>query len=316
MAIYDLEPTRENLHGHFSTDLVPVLEVNSGDSVRFRTLDAAWGEFEQPAPFVKPSKFAPIHQPADSGHALVGPVKVNGLKAGDCLEVRIKKIKTGSWGWSGAGGFPSFVNEALGFLDCPELIVRWKLDPDLGIAINDKGHQIEMHPFLGVMGMPAAETGMQSTIPPRTCGGNMDCKELVEGSILFLPVAVDGGLFSLGDGHAVQGDGEVSTLALECPMEQVEVELHARPDLRLKFPRAMTPAGWLTMGFDEDLNKATLFALDEMLDLVEELTNLSRQEALAFASLGADMRVTQVVNSVKGVHALLKPGLLEKFLNN
>ena len=149
-----------------------------------------------------------------------------------------------------------------------------------------------------------------TSVPPRPTGGNIDCKELVAGSTLFLPIAVAGGLFSLGDGHAVQGDGEVAGPALECPMDEVRVTLALRPDLRLSMPRAHTPGGWITFGFDEDLNRATYAALNDMLDLMQELHDLDRREAVALASLVVDLRVTQVVNGVRGVHAVLPPGAL------
>ena len=305
-----LEPSRENLHGHFSRDLKPILRVASGDSIRYRTLDAAWYNFYQADPFGKLTKFEPRHLREDQGHCLVGPVYVEGLKAGSTLEVRIQKVRTGRWGWSSAGGFPSFVNAKLGLEEGEVMSWQWKLDPDTGIAENQHGRKVRMRPFLGLLGMPADEEGEQSTVPPRFCGGNIDCKELVPGSTLFLPVAVDGGLFSLGDGHAVQGDGEVASPALECPMEIVEVELHSRPDLTLKQPRALTPAGWITFGFHEDLNEAMVLALGDMLDLLGELEGMTRKEALAFCSLSVDLRVTQVVNGVKGVHAVLPPDIL------
>jgi acetamidase/formamidase len=168
-----------------------------------------------------------------------------------------------------------------------------------------------MRPFLGVMGMPPDLAGMHSTIPPRFCGGNIDCKELVEGSSLFLPISIEGVLFSLGDGHAVQGDGEVSGVAIECPMQQVEAEFHLHDNLHLKFPRAHTPAGWLTFAFNEDLNEAWLQALEGMLDLMGELYKLDRKAAINLASLVVDMRITQVVNQVCGVHAVLPDNAFE-----
>lgn len=138
----------------------------------------------------------------------------------------------------------------------------------------------------------------------------MDCKELVAGSSLFLPVAVPGGLFSTGDGHAVQGDGEVSGLAIECPMEHVDLTFQLHPQMTLTTPRAKTPAGWITLGFDEDLGKAMEIALDAMLDMMGEMHGLARRDALALASLAVDLRVTQVVNGAQGVHALLPHGAL------
>jgi acetamidase/formamidase len=158
--------------------------------------------------------------------------------------------------------------------------------------------------------MPPAEPGVHPTAPPRATGGNIDCKELVAGSTLYLPVAVPGGLFSVGDGHALQGDGESSTTAIECPMDRVTLTFGLRPDMRLTTPRANTPAGWITLGFDENLQEATMIALSAMLDLMVEQHDLTRLQALALASLVVDLHVTQIVNGVRGVHAILPHGAL------
>jgi len=158
--------------------------------------------------------------------------------------------------------------------------------------------------------MPADAAGVQTTFPPRSYGGNLDCKELIEGSSLYLPVAVEGGLLSLGDGHAAQGDGEVAGPALACPMEQVEVELHLHPNLSLTMPRAKSPLGWLTFGFHTDVNEAWAQATEEMIKLMTELYGISAKSALALASLVVDLRITQVVNGVRGVHAILPYGAL------
>ncbi len=136
----------------------------------------------------------------------------------------------------------------------------------------------------------------------------MDCKELVAGSSLFLPIAVPGGLFSTGDGHAAQGDGEVSGTAIECPMEQVDLTFFLHSDMRMTTPHAHTPAGWLTMGFDEDIDEATFRALEAMVALIGEQFRMTKQNALALASVVVDLRVTQIVNGVCGVHAMLPHG--------
>jgi acetamidase/formamidase len=128
---------------------------------------------------------------------------------------------------------------------------------------------------------------------------------LIQGNRLFLPIAVNEGLFSLGDGHAVQGDGEAAGPALECPMERVEVEFHLHPKLHLAQPYAETPAGWITFGFHQNLNEASMMALAGMLDLMVEKFGLERKESLALASLVVELRISQVVNGVRGIHAIL-----------
>jgi acetamidase/formamidase len=176
------------------------------------------------------------------------------------------------------------------------------------IGVNQHGHKIALRPFMGVMGMPPNELGIHSTIPPRFCGGNIDCKELVAGSTLYLPISVPGALFSVGDGHSAQGDGEVCTTAIECPMERVDLTFVLHKNLRLTTPRASTPIGWITLGFHENLHEATMIALEAMVDLLGEQYRLPRLEALAMASLVVDLRITQIVNGVCGVHAVLPYG--------
>jgi acetamidase/formamidase len=157
--------------------------------------------------------------------------------------------------------------------------------------------------------MPPPEAGVHSTIPPRRSGGNIDCKDLTAGTTLFLPISVAGALFSAGDGHAAQGDGEVSGTAIECPVEG-RVTLSLRDDLRLDWPIARTADAWLTFGFDEDLRQAARVALDGMLELMGREHNLSRDDALALASVVVDLRVTQLANQTLGVHALLRDDAL------
>lgn len=305
MAAHALEPTAETLHGHFSRELAPVLRIASHDRVAFRTLDVNWGCFENPDPFAAPAPWPQRDHGRDPGHALVGPVWIEGARAGMTLEVRVLAVRTGGWGWSGAGGAPTATNRRLGLDGPPRHVERWALDPDRGWARSARGARVRMRPFMGILGMPPAEPGRHSTVPPRACGGNIDCRELVAGSRLFLPIAVDGALFSTGDGHALQGDGEVAGPALECPVERAELEFVLHPEQRLARPRAHTPAGWVTFGFDADLDEAMAVALSDMLDLLVELRGGDRREALALASLLVDLRVTQVVNGVRGVHAIV-----------
>lgn len=310
MTLHHVTPDARTLHGRFSRDLAPVLTIDSGDRVRFTTLDAGWGEFEQADPFAPPTKF-PRDPERDPGHALCGPVFVRGAEPGGVLEVRILGVRPGAWGWSGGGGFATPLNTRLGLDQPPHFPIRWKIDADRGVATDPRGRTIALAPFPGVIGLAPAEPGEHSTVPPRPTGGNIDCRELVAGSTLFLPIAVPGALLSAGDGHAVQGDGEVGQVALECPLEALELEIHARFGPAPKFPRAETAAGSIAFGFHEDLDEAMALALDHMLDLLVERYDCERKEALAMASLAVSLRVTQVVNRVRGVHAILPHGALD-----
>ncbi|MFB5676615.1 acetamidase/formamidase family protein [Paenibacillus terreus] len=307
MAQYSLHPERSTLHGSFSRDFDPVLTINSGDSVCFRTLDAGWGLEPFSASGTR-KKFEPRERPRDGGHALCGPVAIHGAEPGMTLEIKINEIRPGAWGWNSAGGFPHPMNQRLGIADGEEFHLNWDLDIDLLIGTSDRGHKVALRPFMGVMGMPSDEPGVHSTFPPRFCGGNIDCKELIAGSTLYLPIPVPGGLFSVGDGHAVQGDGEVGCPALECPMDIVDLEFSVHENMNISMPRAKTPTAWITMGFHEDLNEASIIALDGMLNLMGEQYGFDRKEALALASLVVDLRITQLVNGVRGVHAVLPHG--------
>jgi acetamidase/formamidase len=309
LAVHTVDPTRANLHGHFSRDLPPVLTIDPGDTVRFRTLDAGWGLEQVRADGSERAKIEPRQAGLDDGHALCGPIAIRGAEPGMTLVVRIGDLRPGSYGWTLAGGWDTPVNSRLGLgASAPGLAMRWDLDRDRMVGRNQYGHEVGLSPFMGVIGMPPAEPGRHPTSPPRPTGGNIDCKELVTGSTLYLPIAVSGGLVSAGDGHALQADGEVSGLAIECPMDFAELTFDLRDDLLLTTPRAETPAGWLTFGFDESLDEAMLIALEAMLDLMAEHHQLPRAEALALASLLVDLRITQVVNGVRGVHAVLPHG--------
>ena len=308
MATHHINPERRTLHGHFSRDLTPILTIEPGDTVVYRTLDASW--YTESPQLSKPNtptvKFEPRDPAVDSGHALCGPIAINGAEPGMVLEVAIGSIVPGDFGWTFAGGWPHENNVRLGLTD-GYAALDWQIDADMMIATDQKGHRVALRPFMGVMGMPTNEPGILPTAPPRVTGGNIDCKELRSGTRLFLPIQVTGGLFSTGDGHARQGDGESSVIAIECPMEHVELTFRLHPEMRIKTPRAWTPEGWLTLGFHEDLNEATFLALDAMLDVIlEEYPETSnRTEALALASVVVDLRVTQIANGVKGVHAVL-----------
>jgi acetamidase/formamidase len=306
-VIHEIPLERRTLHGHFSPDLEPVLRIDPGDSVRFSTIDAGWG-MEGGGPGGRDRPRFPDRDPAyDSGHPLIGPIEVTGAQAAQTLAVTIDELRVGTYGFTDAAGWPSWLNDRLGVSGGETATLWWELDADAGTGRNQHGWEVDLHPFLGVIGMPPPAGGMwHSTTPPRRWGGNIDCAELVAGSTLFLPIPVDGALLSLGDGHARQGDGEVSALAIECPMAAAQVTVDIRPDLELDQPIARTKDAWLTFGFDEDLDDALARALDGMLALMEREHGISRRDGLALASVAVDLRVTQVVNAAKGVHAVLR----------
>ena len=295
MTTHTLPMTRENLHGHFDNALPPALRIQPGDTVRFSVWDASWRhhptEGKRALGFERDPEL-------DKGHAMGGPIFVEGAKPGMTLEIQIGELRPGRTGWTGTRIVPAHGLTRLAALE-------WQIDGESGTATDQLGHVVKLAPFLGVMGNAPAEAGVHSTTPPRRVGGNLDCKELLSGTTLYLPVEVEGALFSTGDGHAAQGDGEVSGMAIECPMELAELTFRVRDDMPILTPRARTPEGWLVLGFDEDLNKAADEALNGALDLIMEREQLERPEAVALASMLVDLRITQIENQVRGVHAVV-----------
>jgi acetamidase/formamidase len=284
MTVHEIPLREETLHGYFSSVLRPVLTVDPGDSVRFQSLNAHW-HWDLEGFFCE--RDTDLH----SGHALTGPIEVRGAHAGGTLAISIDELAPRDWGITFA--------EGTGF--------RWRLDGDTGT--DEHGRTVALAPFLGVVGMPPPEPGIHSTGPPRRTGGNIDCKLLVAGTTLYLPIEVDGALLSLGDGHAAQGDGEVSGTAIEAPFERAQVTL-AVSDRELRSPIARIAGAWVAFGFDEDLDRAAEQATETMLDLMQSELGVDRVHARALASVAVDLHVTQIVNGVKGVHAVLRDGAI------
>jgi acetamidase/formamidase len=310
MALHVVEPTPESTVNFFSAAHEPVLTMDPGDTVIVRTLDAAGYLARQqfPGDTGQPTMFPSAEF---RGHCLNQPIAVRGAAPGDLLAVRIVSLTPGDWGWTVAPAVPSSpVVKRLGLAGTEPAWLLWEIDADAGTATANGTYTRPLAPFLGVTGTAPAAPGEHSTIPPRAeAGGNIDCKELVAGSTLYLPVNVPGALLYLGDGHGAQGDGEVCGTAIECPMttEAVVNLAAARP---LTSVHAETPAGRITFGFSADLNDAMGDALDAMVTWLASLYGTSRTEALALASNCVDLRVTQVANVTWGVHALLPAGLL------
>ena len=307
-AAHKLYPTPETVHwGHFDAAIAPVLTVDSGDTV---VIDTVSGGYQEVADH---SLFRPDHrliverlQPLLGPHILTGPVAVRGARPGDTLEVRILDIElTADWGWN-------IIRPLRGALpeDFSELSRRViSIDRAAAVARLPWGVDVPLQPFFGIIGVaPPPKYGRVSSIEPREYGGNIDNKEFVPGTSLFLPVFVPGANFSVGDGHAVQGDGEVCLTALEtCMKGTFQVTLHRRA---LDFPRAITPTHHIAMGFDADLDLAAKQALRNMIAWLLELKPWTAEEAYVFCSLACDLHVTQIVDGNKGVHAMVSRAVI------
>jgi acetamidase/formamidase len=309
MALHRVEPTPQHTVNVFSPAHHPAVTVEPGDTLVVRSLDAA-GYLERqefPGDTGKPTMFDGSFR----GHCLNRPVAVRGAVPGDMLAVRIVSLTPDAWGWTASPGAPGTpVPERLKLGGADPVWLLWEIDAAAGTATANGKYTRPLAPFLGVTGVAPAEPGEHSTIPPRTgSGGNIDCKELVAGSVLYLPVQTEGALLYFGDGHGAQGDGECCGTAIECGMTTEAVVSVAR-GRQVDSVHAETPAGLVTFGFSADLNEAMGDALDAMVSWIASLFGTSRAEALALASTCADLRVTQVANITWGVHALLPSGVL------
>jgi acetamidase/formamidase len=316
MTVHRVAATPETVRiGIFDAALPPVLTVASGDTVVLECVSGDERTFPPPhSGLTVPPALRAIndaHPQRHPGHIVTGPVAVDGAAPGDVLEVRIEAIELGAdWGFCGFMPLRGTLPE-----DFPSsFLSHIPVDRERNVCRMAYGLELPLAPFFGVMGVaPPPHYGRISTIEPREHGGNLDNKELVAGSTLFLPVWAPGALFSAGDGHGVQGDGEVCINALEiCLTGTFTLILHRRADgaETLRYPRAETPSHFISMGMDADLDQAMKQALRQMISLICARTNLSREEAYQLCSLAVDFHVTQTVNGEKGVHGMLKRGLL------
>jgi acetamidase/formamidase len=307
MAHHRLDAGADSVHwGFFDGALKPVMSVESGDTVTISTVSGAPDQLPDAARFAIPAALPAIHAACErklGPHICTGPIAVRRAKAGDTLEVRIRSIDLHyDWGYNlirpGAGGLPDDFAE--------ERLIHIPLDRARMVGRLAWGAEIPLRPFFGVIGVaPRPEEGVLGSQPPRRNGGNLDNKELVAGTTLYLPVHVDGALFSVGDGHGAQGDGEVCLTAIETGLIGT-FELHVRKDMPLEWPLAETSTHMITMGFDPDLDTCVVIALRQMIELISARKGISREDAYTLCSLAADLRVTQIVNGNKGVHAMLE----------
>ena len=308
---HHLPASVETCHwGWFSADLPPQMTVQPGERVTIDTVSGAEGVLPGDG-FHVPPELLDIHARSERmipGHILTGPIAVEGAEPGDLLEIRIHAVTLRQdWGWN-------FIRPLSGTLpeDFPTPYhTNIPLDCETMTGRLPWGRELPLKPFFGVMGVaPPADWGRVSSIQPRVFGGNLDNKELVAGTTLYLPVFVPGALFSCGDGHGVQGDGEVNVTAIETAL-QGEFEFHLHKGANADQPRAETPTHLITMFMHPDLDRCAEEALRQMIALIVERIGISREDAYTLCSLAADLRITQTVNGNKGVHCMIEKALVD-----
>jgi acetamidase/formamidase len=297
--------------GYFDAALPPVLTLDSGDTV---TIECVSGNADAMPP--KSSGFAVLPEleeiharvTRDLGpHILTGPVFVRGAAVGDVLAVHIKAIELRQdWGYNSFRPYGGTIPD-----DFPHhRLIHIGLDRAANMAVMPSGLRFPLSPFFGELGVaPPQAFGRQGSREPREFGGNLDCKELTAGSTLYLPVWTEGALFSAGDGHAAQGDGEVDGTAIETALTGT-FQLTARKDLGWRWPRAETATHFISFGLDPDLDRAARQALRELIGWITDIAGITRDESYALCSCAADLHVTQTVNGVKGVHAMIAKSIL------
>jgi acetamidase/formamidase len=312
-AEFMLMPSPQTVHiGHFNAALKPVLTVSSGDTVTIETatqidpaeVDRSGVVPPNAVPEYTRTIFREVKDRGPGAHILSGPIFINGAEPGDVLEVRIQKIELATdYGYNvqrpylGAlpAEFPSVFQRVI---KIDRTAKKAELAPGVIVPVE--------RPFFGTLGVaPIAAAGRISSGPPGVHTGNIDNKDITAGTTLFMPVFVSGALFSIGDGHAAQGDGEVDLSAIETGLRST-FQFVVRKDMKISWPRAENATHWIVMGLDPRLDEAMKIAVRETINLItEKFPRLSRQEAYMIASIAVDYHVTQVVDGTKGVHGMI-----------
>jgi acetamidase/formamidase len=314
---HDLPLAPPNVHwGYYDARVKPALKIASGDRVRLETMVARGlerlklaGVPDADIPESMRAVEDAVKERGPGPHPMTGPIYVEGAEPGDTLEVHLLTIDFlhpyGVVAFSPGGGvLPS------DFPYAHQRLIRWPAGAKSVEFIP--GVQLPLAPFFGSIGVaPPVLSGRLSSTPPGWHGGNLDNKDLIAGSVLYLPVHVPGGLLSVGDGHGMQGDGEVSGAALETSLKGT-IEVRLRKGQRLKWPRAETPTHYMTMGLDPDLNEATRLATREMVEYLVNEKRMSPEDAYLLCSVKGDLRVTQAVDITKGIHALIPKSIFKQ----
>jgi acetamidase/formamidase len=310
LGTFHLPAGPETCHwGYFDSVVKPALRVKSGDTVTIESVSGSRPTLPDPEKFDIPPELLTIIEKVrpEGPHILTGPVYVEGAEPGDVLEVRIHAVECRhNWGYNlirpQAGTLPDDYDETV-YNNIP-------LDLARNVALMPWGLELPLRPFFGVMGVaPPPGWGRITSVVPRAMGGNLDNRELIAGTTLYLPVFNEGALFSCGDGHGAQGDGEVCITAIETGLRGT-FEFVVRKDMALKRPLGETPDHWLTMAFDPDLDQCAVTALRDMIALLSKECGLTHAEAYMLCSLAGNLRITQTVNGSKGVHMMMEKVLM------
>jgi len=310
--VHVVPSTKETVRlGVFDANLPPVLTIDSGDIISFPD---TWSHFlneMQPGVPVDTLAKLRVSNPGRGPHSIIGPIAVNKAEPGDVLEIRFRTIRPYEWGAVfnnpgslGTGLLPQdFAQGQIKYVDLDLRAMQGKFMPKITVPLK---------PFQGTFGLappdgyfPPLSPGVTTSVPPGPHGGNLDLSELSEGSTLYLPVWKPGGLIYTGDSHAVQGDGEISLTALETRMKDVRVQVILHKQKNLAWPVAETESHWITLGLDKDLNVAMTLAARNAIKFLAAQAKISDHDAYALCSIAVSFRVTQVVDIVRGVHALI-----------
>lgn len=299
--------------GYYDAKATPALRVKSGDTVEIQTLltnsPKGLERAGLPPERVEQSLrdiFDQVKEKGPGGHILTGPIYVEGAEPGDALEVKILAIKLAiPYAYNAFGPGRGYLPDDFPYAKMKII----PLDEKRMVAEFAPGIEIPLRPFFGSMGVaPPESAGHFSSNPPWIMAGNLDNKDLVAGTTLYIPVHAPGALFEVGDGHAGQGDGEVDITAIETSLIGT-FQFTVRKDMHLKWPRAETPMQYITMGLNDDLNAATTLAVREMIDFLANEKHLSRDDAYMLASVAADLHITELVDGNKGVHMTISKAI-------
>jgi acetamidase/formamidase len=314
--VHVVESNNDSVHlGVFDANLAPIVTVDSGDTISFPD---TWSHFlneMQPGVPVAVLARLRVSNPGRGPHSIIGPIAVNGAEPGDVLEIRYKKLQPYTWGAVfnnpgslGTGLLPQdYADGQVKYMDLDLRTMKAMFAADIAVPLK---------PFQGTLGLappdgyfPPLSPGVTSSVPPGPHAGNLDLSELSEGSTLFIPVWKPGALIFTGDSHAVQGDGEISLTALETRMKEMRIQVVLHKQKNFAWPIAETHTHWIVVGLDKDLNVAMTLAARNAIKFLATRAKLSELDAYALCSIAVSFRVTQVVDIVRGVHAMIPKSL-------